>query len=207
MIKKTLVMLVLPAMLSGCATVFDPNGASSNFTCREPNNPDAAEEGVTCKTPFAVYKSTNDDPPLRESDLPVGVSLTDVYGPSGQKANGQANTPPGLAHGQSYALPGNLGSQGQPQFARPVREPAQVMRIWIAPWVDKKDDLHFPTHIFTEIQARRWAFGSEEFSSKGLIAPTKQLADVPAGPVAKPASSAPGSPAGQLATEMPSLKR
>jgi conjugal transfer pilus assembly protein TraV len=71
----------------------------------------------------------------------------------------------------------------QPNYGRPVRMPAMQMRIWFAPYVDSNDDLHFPSKVYTEVQPRRWAFGEQEFAGKGVIVPTKQLAEVPASPI------------------------
>jgi hypothetical protein len=41
----------------------------------------------------------------------------------------------------------------------PIRVPAQVMRIWIAPWEDTRGDLHAPGYVYTEIEPRRWTLG------------------------------------------------
>jgi len=43
----------------------------------------------------------------------------------------------------------------------PVRTPAQVMRVWVAPWEDAKGVLHIGGYHFVEIQARRWSFGGQ----------------------------------------------
>ncbi len=48
-----------------------------------------------------------------------------------------------------------------------ARMPAQVMRIWIAPWTDERGDLHRPSHIYTEIVARRWAVGGDVRAESG----------------------------------------
>jgi hypothetical protein len=41
-----------------------------------------------------------------------------------------------------------------------LRMPAQVMRIWIAPWEDSRGDLHAPGYLYTEIEPRRWTLGA-----------------------------------------------
>ena len=38
----------------------------------------------------------------------------------------------------------------------PTREPAQILRIWIAPWEDAAGNLHGASHVFTEIVPSRW---------------------------------------------------
>lgn len=51
-----------------------------------------------------------------------------------------------------------------------ARLPAQVMRIWVAPWTDERGDLHRPGHIYTEIVARRWAVGGDVRAEQGVQA-------------------------------------
>lgn len=184
--KKIAVLLTTVFALSGCASILDPNGASGDYSCIDPDNPDRVVDGVTCKTPFAIYQSTHEPAPLKASDLPVGVTLQDYE--ADQKASGQSPyAGPSLTDstysGQSYQLPGQMVPQDQAQYARPVRVPPTVMRIWLAPWIDANDDLHFPSHIYSEIQPRRWAFGEKENANRGMTVPTRQLSTVPASEV------------------------
>lgn len=41
----------------------------------------------------------------------------------------------------------------------PIRTPAQVMRIWIAPWEDSDGDLMVSGYVYTELVPRRWMIG------------------------------------------------
>lgn len=45
--------------------------------------------------------------------------------------------------------------------AHVARSPAQVMRIWIAPWTDDAGDLHMPGYVYSEIKSRRWSIGGD----------------------------------------------
>lgn len=201
MIKAIAVAAALLS-LAGCASVFDPNGASASYTCEDPNDPSSTVDGVTCKTPFAIYKSTHGEPEVRQSDLPIGVTMEDYnsghYGPGKGDPNAKM---PHAAAGMTYHLSGGMVAQGQPDFARPVRTPAQVMRIWIAPWIDKSDDLHFPSYVYTEIQPRRWNFGVEAFNARGIVMPTKDLGAVPGAHVSSKRAN--GVPAQRQATGTP----
>jgi conjugal transfer pilus assembly protein TraV len=38
----------------------------------------------------------------------------------------------------------------------PRREPAQILRLWIAPWEDASGNLHGASDIYTELLPRRW---------------------------------------------------
>jgi len=46
--------------------------------------------------------------------------------------------------------------------AIPLRTPARVMRIWIAPWEDSRGDLHAPGYLYTEIEPRHWALDDRD---------------------------------------------
>ena len=56
-----------------------------------------------------------------------------------------------------------------PDSPKPILQPAEVARIWIAPWTDQNQDLHWAGFVFTEITPRRWSFGE---SAVGAIQPT-----------------------------------
>jgi len=52
----------------------------------------------------------------------------------------------------------------------PIRTPAQVMRIWIAPWEDSDGDLMVSGYVYTELEPRRWMIGkSAPTDSPSLI--------------------------------------
>lgn len=54
----------------------------------------------------------------------------------------------------------------------PVRTPAQIMRIWVAPFVDTNGDLAAPGFVYTEIEPRRWIYpGDETWGNHRMFAP------------------------------------
>ena len=53
--------------------------------------------------------------------------------------------------------------------AVPLRSPARVMRIWIAPWEDSRGDLHAPGYLYTEIEPRRWALGAPAEAERATL--------------------------------------
>lgn len=65
---------------------------------------------------------------------------------------------------REYIAP-NLG-----RYPIPIRTPAKVMRIWIAPFEDG-DDLVMAGYVYTEIEPRRWVITEEgvERPSKGKL--------------------------------------
>lgn len=53
----------------------------------------------------------------------------------------------------------------------PIRTPAQIMRIWVAPYVDTNGDLVAPGIVYTEIEPRRWIYPDNENGHNRVFAP------------------------------------
>jgi conjugal transfer pilus assembly protein TraV len=60
----------------------------------------------------------------------------------------------------------------------PVLEPARVVRIWIAPWIDQKGDLRMPGYVFSEITPRKWSFGEAQIDQTNVLVPIQVERDV-----------------------------
>ena len=170
--KIRLLLAAVPFLATGCSSMLN-TADNDSFSC--PGMP----QGIICKTPLAVYKSTNQMPQPTESDQPFGSKARGVQ--AGDDLGNVAR--PELTSGGAAGAPGLIqtsfsGSAEATASARPVRKPAQVMRIWIAPWIDSKDDLHYPSYLYTEVQPRRWSFGKTEFAGKGMVVPHRELAAV-----------------------------
>ena len=71
------------------------------------------------------------------------------------------------------AAPAAQPDPGPAQF--PSREPARIMRIWIAPWEDAAGNLHGASHVFTEITSRRWQMASIPGAPAGTVLTPLQL--------------------------------
>lgn len=134
--------------LNGCAT-FDENG---EYSCK------GIEDGVRCLDSVAAYQLTNDPDWKGRVDKEIRGGSSDSETP----ALKQVVT--GRAH-RATVLPQPVK---QPV---PILKPAEVMRVWIAPWVDTKQDLHWPGYVFTEITPRRWTYGESEITDTLTGAP------------------------------------
>ena len=168
--KPFLLSLSTLTILSGCSSLFNTAG-SGDYSC--PGMPN----GVLCKTPAAVYKSTHLDPPVTEFDTPIGAAAVAEF----EASRFSATTTPSKAANAAVAAPSNVSSG-----PRPVREPAKVARIWIAPWVDKHDNLHLAETQYTEIKPRTWTVGLPEVAaSAGYVIPHRAFDDIQAGAEAK----------------------
>jgi conjugal transfer pilus assembly protein TraV len=54
---------------------------------------------------------------------------------------------------------------------RPIRTPSQVMRIWVAPWEDKDNDLVWSQFIDTEVEKRKWNYGNQLHAKEQTLHP------------------------------------
>lgn len=145
LIKQVFLAVTALNILSGCSSVLNTAG-SGEYAC--PGMP----SGVLCKTPAAVYKSTHLEIPDTDFDTPIN-----------QKGSVEkAAFAPEMNFAKSGVGP--IGAISREIGPKPVREPAQVVRIWIAPWVDKQDNLHLAQIQYTEIKPRTWTVGKPESS-------------------------------------------
>lgn len=151
-------MILAATGLVGCSSMLNTAGESA-FSC--PGLP----QGITCKTPSAVFSSTNGQLPTAESDLPM----------RGTKAFERSRTQAKVPDNAMIEMGNGSYRQNDVRTPLPVRAEAKVMRIWIAPWVDKNDDLHLPSFLYTEVQPRKWNLGESEFVGNGVVVPHRVI--------------------------------
>ena len=104
-----------------------------------------------CATPYGC-KGMPDDPKC--------LSTTEAY----QVTDNALPAPPKVSAAVKATVSSNMPNpQLQPvpkiDDPTPIRTPAQVMRIWIAPWEDSDGDLMVSNYVFTELEPRRWMIG------------------------------------------------
>ena len=100
----------------------------------------------------------------------------------------------------------------RPEGPVPIRLPAQVLRVWFAPWEDAHGDLHAPGYVYTEVVPRRWSLGEPAASlatqritplqiqhrseGTGTPRPSRPAPAEPARPPAPPSAPRPEAAAG-----------
>ncbi len=143
--------LLLSGLITGCANM---GLGEKQYACA------GRPEGFTCKSALEVYELTDGDDwtseieAQREGDdsdraaLPPRATLAPSAVPAFRPALPEMNT-----------------------GAIPLRTPARVVRIWIAPWEDDEGDLHMPGLVYTEVESRRWQVGLTRPSERDAIRP------------------------------------
>ena len=156
---RTLVAsLAAGAMLAGCASTF--NVGETEFACKE-------KEG--CPTPIEVYEATHGN----SADVRMGRTPKSWKPNSGDVVRFTQDTRAGretrgLLAATAVNVPGD-------RAVRPLRTGSEVARIWIAPWVDESDTLHWARYSFVEISRRRWDIGEKEIRNGGTSVPFVQV--------------------------------
>lgn len=151
------------ASLSGCAMM----GYDDEFACPR------APQGSPCMSALDAYHASDNGLPATHAaqhDVPEHTAHTApvMRGPRGHVAAsavhenkvasqaGSTSTTPVERTKPARKLGPMLRALDTPQ---PIRTPAQVMRIYIAPWIGEDGDLTMPTYVFTQIEPRRWTIG------------------------------------------------
>jgi len=157
-------LLLAPLISAGCSTL---NTADHNdFSCDDGD----------CPTPLEVYLNTNSAPPS------VSVGRTpDTWGVGN---DGWQRKTEGKREGSQYlqssldlisAVPESSVSDGKGALVTPLRQNSQTMRVWIAPWVDMNDNLHWNGFVFTEVSPRQWAVGEQEVRHQSTLLATPSV--------------------------------
>lgn len=124
-------------LLSGCTSMFSVG--DSNYSCS------GLPEGVRCMSARDVYAATEYADHVAPTDRETSSADTKLQGAKGE---GRAAD----SHMRSPVL--------ETEREIPVRTPAKVMRVWIAPWEDESGTLHASEYLFKEIEGRRWSIGN-----------------------------------------------
>lgn len=153
-------------LLAGCAS-------TGKFSCGVP-------EGQPCKSALTVYAETDGATYLPVTGHSPEANRTAVVTTSDYMSVTEA------ADGELVLLPAQPTGIDTGPSDEPVREEAKVLRIWIAPWEDENGDLIAASHVYTEVEARRWRYGAPAIKEPPVL---RLASPPPKSPQAKPATN------------------
>ncbi|MND27418.1 Type IV conjugative transfer system lipoprotein (TraV) [compost metagenome] len=147
-------------LLAGCSSL---NIGEEEYSC--PGMPN----GVQCMSARDVYSATND------GNVPRPVK------PDEAKANSEEETPAVATNttGSGDPVIDTYVAPRLPDRPIPIRTPAQVMRIWVAPWEDTNGDLIVTGYVYTEIEPRRWVIGDGTPENEPVLRPLQSVQHEP----------------------------
>jgi conjugal transfer pilus assembly protein TraV len=169
MIKKfTKLMMVgtVAYIVSGCSAM---GIGESEFSCNEIDN------GLPCASVETVYELTNTDSYKENIE-----QYKYENGIEGSNPSNTANMPKAPTDVSAEYIPRVIPKPVKGTV--PVRTPAQVMRIYVAPWESKSGDLNVPGYVYTEVEPRRWMIGErvDDVNQTTQSIQTKKV-DIPGG--------------------------
>jgi len=153
----TSVAAIACVALVGCSSTMNTAG-HDQFVCDETHN---------CPTPFEVYNKTNTTPTQVKNGRTPETWKAEKRGKGDDKSQ-TAMEIENLRLDLVSLTPSAQAMVPADPAARPLREPSQVMRIWIAPWIDQSDNLNWPGYVYTEVTKRRWSYGEQEVRHQGM---------------------------------------
>ena len=185
-IASAVAAAVCAAALSGCSAL---NTGEEAFSCS------GMPGSIYCASARDVYEATNNSvvpTPMKKGDAynedcEDCVKAEDVnpeLASSGEDAaakDGEAEDADRAAARAKSAerrtlavtddeLVNNYVTPALPDKPVPIRTPSQVMRIWVAPYVDTNGDLQAPGFVYTEIEPRRWVMKTETDDGRSATA-------------------------------------
>lgn len=148
-IKYTILMILGNILLlSGCTSI-----GGNEYSCS------GIPDGIQCMSARDVYTATND------GNIPRSVK-------SGKKTVSEEIT---NSSSIGDSVIDNYVTPRLPNRSVPIRTPAQVMRIWVAPWEDTNGDLIVSGYIYTEIEPRKWVIGERSQQDVPILKPLQTI--------------------------------
>jgi conjugal transfer pilus assembly protein TraV len=121
-------MALALTVLSGCSSLSGLD-AKDAFTCK-------ATGGVSCESMTHIYNRTQ-----------AGTLPAQQTQPAAKAVEAQSS----YRSREAPALLGTTMTSGQP-----LRSQQQVVRLWIAPWIDVDGDLHDASYVYMSVGQSRW---------------------------------------------------
>ena len=152
-------------VLAGCADL-SGLGASSTFKCNAP-------PGLPCRSLAAVDAAQRSGSHAPSAQEPDGSRATPAGAPA-RTAMAEIDTP---TQGAVAAV--GTGAQER-SAARPalqlmptgaLRSEPTVVRMWVAPWVDRDGDLHDQGHVYLQVDTGRWLIDHNRERIRRAFAP------------------------------------
>lgn len=184
LLKRLLMLggvMTMTSGLTGCAYF---NVGEEEFSCS------GMPGSVYCHSTRDVYESTNDgavpspmdkDGAYNEecedcvkSPMDGGSAVTTVEDARGGGAAAGTSGEGATRLAASDEVIDNYVTPALPERPVPIRTPSQVMRIWVAPYIDSNGDYNAPGYVYTEIEPRRWVLAKEYEEASRVFQPLEK---------------------------------
>ncbi|MDM1717352.1 type IV conjugative transfer system lipoprotein TraV [Thiopseudomonas alkaliphila] len=158
------------AVTSGCSSFLSIG--SPDFSCN------GLPEGAQCMSARETYEATNDGHvplPLKAEDQEVKGGKKSSKKAAKKAAKEEVEEVETVKAKPADTVIDNYVAPRLPDRPIPIRTPAQVMRIWVAPWEDDNGDLITNGYVYTEIEPRRWVIGQPGAAAPTVLRPLQTI--------------------------------
>lgn len=170
-ITRTGALVALVTVTTGCTSFLSVG--SPKYACS------GLPEGASCQSTRDIYEATHDgNVPLRlqndkEDQTQQNRRARVTKDNQTESNNDTGNNVAGVSLRDSVI--DNYVAPRLPDRPIPIRTPAEVMRIWVAPWEDTNGDLVTNGYIYTEIEPRRWVIGQQGSADPTVLKPLQTI--------------------------------
>jgi conjugal transfer pilus assembly protein TraV len=137
-------------------------GTTSRFACGAP-------QGIPCLSVQEVYDRTEFSSSLTGAPgAAQAPGFSDVHGHGAVSGHASApvSTPVVIEEGSLMLAP----TESSPApVSDALLTDARVIRVWVAPWEDRRGALHMSGYVFSEVQGRRWRVGNTPPASRPVL--------------------------------------
>ncbi|BBM67922.1 hypothetical protein VA249_45680 (plasmid) [Vibrio alfacsensis] len=150
-ITQSLSAMFAAILLGGCAV------GQNDFNCS------AGDDNALCASSRTIYEATdgelvtNDTLTYIEDGEKKQITLEElklIKNQQNKKYLPESISEISTYGGQSSYVPHSFSFDGDV-----LRKDVEVLRVWIAPFVDTNDDLHLSSMVYTDIKQRSWELG------------------------------------------------
>lgn len=146
--KNVFLAIALVSTISGCSGL---GVGQDEFNCS------SGDENALCASSRTIYRATDGE--IKENEKITYIKGGEVHQTNLSELK-KFNSD--LAISENYKHQAQSSMKAAPQFSYDgdvLRHDVKVLRVWIAPWIDRQDNLHSSQFIYTDIEARKWEIG------------------------------------------------
>ncbi|NAX35471.1 type IV conjugative transfer system lipoprotein TraV [Vibrio sp. V27_P1S3P104] len=161
-------LFVTSISITGCTV------GQNDFNCS------AGDENALCASSRTIYEATNGE--LKTNDRITYVRDGDKQQVTLKELKEIRNSEISIPT-ISSEISGRVGQSNYAPFSfsydgEVLRKNVRVFRVWIAPFVDTKDNLHLSSMVYTDIESRSWQLGTVDPNQPITKKNAYQLKDV-----------------------------
>lgn len=138
------------------------SACSSFFSIGETKLSCDAETGMGCTGIRAAYIATDNYSPEQDAKnhWVRKANSSDKYSRNKASQYGYNTSDNGVADFVPVVPSYIPTSAGSGRVIKPLRQPEQIMRVWVNSHEDENGNLVYPSHTFTQVSEARWANGT-----------------------------------------------